>query len=425
MSAIASSAANEVFGGLSDLTVTVIECPLQSCLDFGSGERCQRNDGSAAHRGPILGGGQHGREALGISKCPQRSHGRLATDGHLMVDGQPGQPAHHILCATSSLAQGERRCLDDQVVRIIEHVDQADFEPVDRELDPPAPNVTIGIGQSGFQAGRCQRTHAGQTAEPKDAEMRVRALDSLIEDSVIAGESRPDHRLGNQVAQVVFGSAERHSGQRALTSGEPGMSHIVVYQTDDGSSGFEQCASLDDAIVVAERMRNVDGVESPRIFRMEEIEIDFRPYYRVQVAGAEAASTELDDLPAPPSAEAVAAAEAETGAPVTSDAPTWSHTSEDEATEESDSETAQEVVAEEHDDDHDDDHEHAEDPDHGHAEDHGHGHAEDHGHGEDSQDGEDHESSPEMSDAPSPDNPPEDSSDDDAMISVRRGLFGR
>lgn len=61
------------------------------------------------------------------------------------------------------------------------------------------------------------------------------------------------------------------------------MSHIVVYQATDGSSGFEPCETLDDAVVVAERMRNVDGVESPRIFRMEEIKFDFRPYFRIEV----------------------------------------------------------------------------------------------------------------------------------------------
>ena len=63
------------------------------------------------------------------------------------------------------------------------------------------------------------------------------------------------------------------------------MSHIVVYQAPDGTSGFEPCTSLDEAIVTAERMRNVDGVEQPRIFKMEEVQFDFRPYFRVEVSG--------------------------------------------------------------------------------------------------------------------------------------------
>lgn len=65
------------------------------------------------------------------------------------------------------------------------------------------------------------------------------------------------------------------------------MSHIVVYQGADGSAGYEPCDNLDAAIVAAERMRNVDGVDSPRIFTMEEVEFDFRPYYRVEIPGSD------------------------------------------------------------------------------------------------------------------------------------------
>ncbi len=63
------------------------------------------------------------------------------------------------------------------------------------------------------------------------------------------------------------------------------MSYIVVYQKSDGTSGVEECGDLDLAIVTAERLRNVDSVESPRIFKTEEIRYDFRPYYRVEVSG--------------------------------------------------------------------------------------------------------------------------------------------
>jgi type IV secretory pathway VirB10-like protein len=203
------------------------------------------------------------------------------------------------------------------------------------------------------------------------------------------------------------------------------MSHIVVYQTDGGSSGFEQCSSLEDAIVIAERMRNVDGVETPRIFRMEEVEIDFRPYYRVQVSGDDSESPELEDLPAPPSAEAVAAAEAETGGPVTADVSAWADDSEAGATDHIESDEAEDTseesdTAASHDsDDEADDHDNG---DHGH-DDHDHG---DHGHDHDDHGQDDAESGVEMQDAPVPEEKSDDSSDeDDAMISVRRGLFGR
>jgi|GEM_PF-1336780 len=62
------------------------------------------------------------------------------------------------------------------------------------------------------------------------------------------------------------------------------MSYIVVYQREDGSSGLEECENLDLAIVAAERLRNVDSVEHPRILKTEEVRFDFRPYYRVEVS---------------------------------------------------------------------------------------------------------------------------------------------
>ena len=72
---------------------------------------------------------------------------------------------------------------------------------------------------------------------------------------------------------------------------EQDMSYIVVYQRADGSSGLEECVDLDLAIVTAERLRNVDAVERPRIFETEEIHYDFKPYYRVEVMpGGEAAA---------------------------------------------------------------------------------------------------------------------------------------
>ncbi len=66
---------------------------------------------------------------------------------------------------------------------------------------------------------------------------------------------------------------------------EQDMTYLVVYQAADGTAGYEPCADLDSAVVAAERLRNVDNVDQPRIFRTEEITISFRPYYRVEVDG--------------------------------------------------------------------------------------------------------------------------------------------
>jgi hypothetical protein len=89
------------------------------------------------------------------------------------------------------------------------------------------------------------------------------------------------------------------------------MSYIVVYQRGDGSSGLEECTDLELAVVAAERLRNVDDVESPRIFKTEEIHFDFRPYYRVEVSkeadpvvSAPLGTARVPEVPLDPWAEA-------------------------------------------------------------------------------------------------------------------------
>jgi len=86
---------------------------------------------------------------------------------------------------------------------------------------------------------------------------------------------------------------------------EQGMAYIVVYQREDGSSGLEECADIDLAIVTAERLRNVESIERPRIFKTEEITYDFKPYYRVEVMseGDSDASDSAESGDTPPDAD--------------------------------------------------------------------------------------------------------------------------
>ena len=63
------------------------------------------------------------------------------------------------------------------------------------------------------------------------------------------------------------------------------MSHMVIFRTSEGKSGYHQAAVLEEAVRFVERLRNSDGVEQAHIFRMEEVPFEFKPYYRVEVAG--------------------------------------------------------------------------------------------------------------------------------------------
>lgn len=64
------------------------------------------------------------------------------------------------------------------------------------------------------------------------------------------------------------------------------MSHMVIYRTGDGQPGYHQAEELDEAVRFVERLRNGDGVESARIFHMEEVNFDFRPYFKVEIGPA-------------------------------------------------------------------------------------------------------------------------------------------
>jgi hypothetical protein len=71
--------------------------------------------------------------------------------------------------------------------------------------------------------------------------------------------------------------------------------HMVIFRSPDGKPGYHQAESLDEATQYAERLRNVEGVGDSRIFRMEEVPIEFKPYFRVEIVGGEAAPVAAAD----------------------------------------------------------------------------------------------------------------------------------
>lgn len=64
------------------------------------------------------------------------------------------------------------------------------------------------------------------------------------------------------------------------------MSHMVIYRGVDGKPGYHQTDDIHDAVGFVEQMRNEEGVEHARIFRLEEVVFEYRPYYRVELTDA-------------------------------------------------------------------------------------------------------------------------------------------
>ena len=64
------------------------------------------------------------------------------------------------------------------------------------------------------------------------------------------------------------------------------MAHMVVFRSNEGKPGYHQAEALDDAVKFVERLRNQENVTEARIFRMQEVPIEFKTYYRVEVSAA-------------------------------------------------------------------------------------------------------------------------------------------
>ncbi len=61
------------------------------------------------------------------------------------------------------------------------------------------------------------------------------------------------------------------------------MPFMVIYRTSEGTTRYEQADAIDEAALFVERLRNTEGTDDVRIFRMEEISFAFRPYYKVEL----------------------------------------------------------------------------------------------------------------------------------------------
>lgn len=107
---------------------------------------------------------------------------------------------------------------------------------------------------------------------------------------------------------------------------------MVIYRGPDSKVGYHQTDDIHDAVSFVEQLRNEEGVEHARIFRLEEVNFEYRPYFRVELkaggpalssaptaAAAVGAPSEPAAQPAP--AEA-AAAVADTAPPPAAAAPT-------------------------------------------------------------------------------------------------------
>ncbi|HEV3227617.1 MAG TPA: hypothetical protein VGZ52_12305 [Acidimicrobiales bacterium] len=59
---------------------------------------------------------------------------------------------------------------------------------------------------------------------------------------------------------------------------------MVSYRSADGKQSYHQADELGEAITFVEHLRNDEAVDQARIYRMDEVSFEFRPYYRVELS---------------------------------------------------------------------------------------------------------------------------------------------
>lgn len=65
------------------------------------------------------------------------------------------------------------------------------------------------------------------------------------------------------------------------------MQHLVSFKTAEGRDGHHMASSLEEAVQFVERLRNSEGASDVQLFRLTQVPIEFKTYYRVEVNGAE------------------------------------------------------------------------------------------------------------------------------------------
>jgi hypothetical protein len=104
------------------------------------------------------------------------------------------------------------------------------------------------------------------------------------------------------------------------------MSFMVNFRSAEGKLGYHPTESLEEAIRFVEHLRNQEHVVDARVWRLQEVPLEVKTYYKVEIAPAEpvaAAAAKVDEEPVAAKADGVlagAAAPASTSTSTSGDA---------------------------------------------------------------------------------------------------------
>ena len=93
------------------------------------------------------------------------------------------------------------------------------------------------------------------------------------------------------------------------------MSFMVNFRTAEGKPGYHPTDSLEEAVRFVEHLRNQEQVSDARVWRLQEVPLEVKTYYKVVVpSGAAAPAPEPSS--AAPDEDSAPKAEQAAGAPV-------------------------------------------------------------------------------------------------------------
>lgn len=164
----AGSALGEVFGGLADLPVAVLEGGFEGGVDLGAVEGGEGDDGSAADRGLVLRAGEDRGEPGRVAQGAEGGDGGLADEGVGGVGGQRGQAGHRTGLGRLAFAGGPGGHLDHRVVGVVEEADdghrlgRALATERGHQFQASAADPGIGIGERTGEVRRLEGVEALQ-----------------------------------------------------------------------------------------------------------------------------------------------------------------------------------------------------------------------------------------------------------------------
>ena len=163
----------QVFRGLADLPITVLERGGQRGVDLWPVERGQRQDRSPPHGRLVGAARQDGGKPAGVADGAERGDRCLAHQHLGAVGGESAQFVEHVVGYLYVLASSPGGNLDDRRVRVAEQRQQRDVRPGGGQQSGAVANCRFVVGQCRLQVAVGERAHAVECAERELAGDRV------------------------------------------------------------------------------------------------------------------------------------------------------------------------------------------------------------------------------------------------------------